>query len=97
MVQDSTSNQMIGQMRMQFWRDAIRGINDVLVYYFLARRAETHFGRLTGAAPEASNCACLARGFAAFPSTNVSSQTDYRRTSMSSSFARVAPSDHHLF
>jgi NADH dehydrogenase [ubiquinone] 1 alpha subcomplex assembly factor 6 len=76
MIQDNTSNQMIGQMRMQFWRDALKGINDVLVYNFLARRAETHFGRPTGAATEASNCACLARGFAAFPSTNVLSQTD---------------------
>jgi len=31
MVQDYTSNQMIGQMRMQFWRDAIKGISDVLI------------------------------------------------------------------
>lgn len=28
MIQDHTSNQMIGQMRMQFWRDAVKGIND---------------------------------------------------------------------
>jgi NADH dehydrogenase [ubiquinone] 1 alpha subcomplex assembly factor 6 len=29
MVQDNVSNAMIGSMRMQFWRDAVKGINDV--------------------------------------------------------------------
>ncbi|KAF8967161.1 isoprenoid synthase domain-containing protein [Flammula alnicola] len=28
MVQDNVSNAMIGQMRMQFWRDAVKGISD---------------------------------------------------------------------
>jgi hypothetical protein len=29
MVQDNVSNAMIGKMRMQFWRDAVKGISDV--------------------------------------------------------------------
>ena len=28
-VQESVSNPTIGKMRMQFWRDAIKGISDV--------------------------------------------------------------------
>jgi NADH dehydrogenase [ubiquinone] 1 alpha subcomplex assembly factor 6 len=31
MVQDNVSNAMIGKMRMQFWRDAVKGISDVRV------------------------------------------------------------------
>lgn len=33
MVQDSVSNPMIGKMRMQFWRDAVKGISDVRTSY----------------------------------------------------------------
>ena len=29
MIQDNVSNTMIGRMRMQFWRDAVKGISDV--------------------------------------------------------------------
>lgn len=29
MVQDSVSNPVIGKMRMQFWRDAVKGMSDV--------------------------------------------------------------------
>lgn len=29
MIQDSVSNPMIAKMRIQFWRDALRGIADV--------------------------------------------------------------------
>lgn len=29
MVQESVSNPMIGKMRMQFWRDAVKGMSDV--------------------------------------------------------------------
>jgi hypothetical protein len=32
MVQDSVSNPTIGKMRMQFWRDAVKGITDVCAY-----------------------------------------------------------------
>ena len=31
MVQDNVSNAMIGKMRMQFWRDAVKSISDVRV------------------------------------------------------------------
>jgi hypothetical protein len=37
MIQDHTSNQIIGQMRMQFWRDVIKRIGDVLINNVLRR------------------------------------------------------------
>lgn len=32
MVQDSVSNPMIGKMRMQFWRDAVKAMSDVRTF-----------------------------------------------------------------
>ena len=29
MIQDTVSNSMLGKMRMQFWRDAVKQISDV--------------------------------------------------------------------
>lgn len=34
MVHDNVSTQMIGKMRMQFWRDAVKGIADVRCLLF---------------------------------------------------------------
>lgn len=36
-VQDHVTNQMIGKMRMQFWRDAIKGISEVRVKMVLQK------------------------------------------------------------
>jgi hypothetical protein len=33
MIQDTVSNSMLGKMRMQFWRDAVKQISDVCVAY----------------------------------------------------------------
>lgn len=35
-IQDNVSNAMIGKMRMQFWRDAVKGISDVRMHRLLA-------------------------------------------------------------
>ena len=32
MVQDSVSNVMLGKMRMQFWRDAVKSLADVRAF-----------------------------------------------------------------
>ena len=29
MVQDNVSSSMVGEMRMQFWRDAVKSLSDV--------------------------------------------------------------------
>lgn len=35
MVQEHVSNQTIGKMRMQFWRDAVKGIREVCRQNFI--------------------------------------------------------------
>jgi NADH dehydrogenase [ubiquinone] 1 alpha subcomplex assembly factor 6 len=51
MIQDHTSNQMIGQMRMQFWRDAIKGIGNVLISNVLRRGGELIMSGTQGQPP----------------------------------------------
>lgn len=57
MVQDNVSNAMIGKMRMQFWRDAVKGISHVRVLtisFFSMLKAHWNFH--LGQTSEASNC-----------------------------------------
>jgi hypothetical protein len=40
MVQDNVSSSILGEMRMQFWRDAVKSLVDVrcpLIHYFIGR------------------------------------------------------------
>lgn len=43
MVQDNVSNSIIGEMRMHFWRDAVKSLADVrcpLIPYFTGRECD---------------------------------------------------------
>lgn len=71
MVQDNVSSSIIGEMRMQFWRDAVKSLSDVrcpLVRYFTSR--ECDIGQ-TSASPHRSS---FTRRNAKYASSTVSSE-----------------------
>jgi hypothetical protein len=76
MVQDNVSSSMIGEMRMQFWRDAVKSLADVrcpLIRYFAGR--ECDIGQ-TSASPHRSSSA---RRDAKYASSTVPSEENCRR------------------
>lgn len=76
MVQDNVSSSVLGEMRMQFWRDAVKSLADVrcpLIHYFIG--CECDIGQ-TSASPHRSGST---RRNATYASSTVSSKENCRR------------------
>lgn len=76
MVQDNVSSSMIGEMRMQFWRDAVKSLVDVrchLIHYFTGRECDI------GQTPASPHRPSSARRNATYPPSIVSPEENCRR------------------
>ena len=79
MLQDTVSNPAIGRMKLQFWRDAIKGIAEVRRLRRRGALAHEGAGRLEQA-PATSHRARTPRGVEIRESAAVSLEAHHRRT-----------------